>query len=403
MSRFPKDRPHGPLAIVDRLAVPIGATVTALILALDALVLLSPVPPPGALLIALQVIAPLIAVIALVSLAATYQLTHGSDRQRILPVLVTFTVLLACLAASDAYNTYFTAGIWQDIGNWAIDAAALALAVAVAHGVIRHRVIDVSFVVSRTLVYTVLTSLVVGTFALIDFLSGKFLEHLGIAYVLEAGAALAFGVWMNSLHSRVDHFVDRVLFRRRHLAEARLERTGRTLSHAENERFIDEALVIEACDALDLASGAVFRLNDGAFARAFDQGWDDRQVQMLGHDDHLIVNLSAELATIDLLTVRWPRHDVPHGLEHPILAMPFVVRHGLIGFVLYGGHRGGEAIDPDERRTLERLVESATAAYERLRAKALQAEADELRAENARLEHERALLREMLDTFKVSR
>jgi hypothetical protein len=118
-------------------------------------------------------------------------------------------------------------------------------------------VIDLSFAISRTLVYTVLTSILVGTFALIDFASAKLLEHLQIALLLEALAALAFGIWLKALHNRIEGFVDRTLFRTRHTAEARLLRTAKTLAYADSEIFVDEALIIEACDALDLASAAL--------------------------------------------------------------------------------------------------------------------------------------------------
>ena len=40
-----------------------------------------------------------------------------------------------------------------------------------------------------------------------------------LAAVGEVVAAIAIGFWLNGLHGQVDRFVDRVIFRRRHLAE----------------------------------------------------------------------------------------------------------------------------------------------------------------------------------------
>jgi hypothetical protein len=261
-------------------------------------------------------------------------------------------------------------------------------------------VIDLSFAISRTLVYTVLTSILIGTFALIDFASAKLLEHLQIALLLEALAALAFGIWLKALHTRVEAFVDRTLFRTRHSAEARLLRTAKTLAYADSETFVNEALIIEACDALDLASAALFRTRDGSFARVLDQGWSPSNAAALPLDDHLVVNLRAELEPIDLLTVRWPQTNVPAALAQPILAIPLVVRHDLIGFVLYGGHKTGEAIDPDEQKTLAHLAHAAASAFEHIRAKALLTESTTLRAENATLIRERLLLREIVETLR---
>jgi hypothetical protein len=91
---------------------------------------------------------------------------------------------------------------------------------------------------------------------------------------------------------------------------------------------------------------------------------------------------------------------VPAALAQPILAIPLVVRHDLIGFVLYGGHKTGEAIDPDEEKTLANLARDAASAYEHTHAKALLTESTTLRAENATLVRERVLLRDIVDTLK---
>ncbi|HZZ64228.1 MAG TPA: hypothetical protein VFE17_01900, partial [Candidatus Baltobacteraceae bacterium] len=280
--------------------------------------------------------------------------------------------------------------------------AIVALTLAVAHGVLRHRVFDVSFVVSRTVVYTVLTSIIVGAFVAIDFVSSKLIEHLQVAAFFEAASALALGVWLNVLHARIDRFVDRVLFRRRHLAEARLERTAKSLMHAESSQFIDEAAVVEPCDALALASAAVFRQDEGqaTYSRVFAKGWEQTDASRLSADDHLVVHLRAELQAVHLAEIRWPRADLPAGMGQPLFAVPFVVRHEVLGFAVYGGHCGGEAIDPDEQGTLVRLADAAAAAYEYLRAKDLLDESTSLRAQNDVLVHEQALLREMVDALR---
>ncbi len=401
ISRFPKDEPRGVLVHLDRFAVPIGALVTALWLALDVIVVFSSAPPPIWLLFLLtELLTPLIACVVLVALVVSYSLAAGEDRQRILPVLAAFALLAVATTTLALYRFNFTGGFASYFVNFAVAAGQVLVAIAVVHGVVRNRVIDLSFAISRTLVYTILTSILVGTFALIDFASAKLLEHLQIALLLEALAALAFGIWLNALHNRIEAFVDRTLFHARHKAEARLLRTAKTLAYADSEIFVDEALVIEACGALDLASAALFRNRDGSFARVLDEGWSVSNAAALPTDDHLVVNLRAELEPIDLLTVRWPQANVPAALAQPILAIPLVVRHDLIGLVLYGGHKTGEAIDPDEQKTLANLARAAASAYEHIRAKALLTESTTLRAENAMLARERVLLRDIVDTLK---
>ena len=400
MSRFPADRARGGLTVLDRAAIPLGVAISALGLFIVLSTLLSPRPPMGANFAYQYLDKTAIALIALGALVVAFTQTKGSDRQRVIPVLISFAFYVAVLMARNIYSALYTEPIGAGTFSVLAAVATLALAGAVAYGVVRHRVIDVSFVISRTLVYTILTSILVGAFALIDFVSSKMLEHFQFTVLIEAFVALAFGIWLNTLHARIDRFVDKVLFRRRHLAEARLDRTGRALLHAESTQFIDEALVIEACDALALTSAAVFR-RDGSerYVRVLSRGWEQTHLQSVTSEDHLVVNLLGDLQPLNLGDIRWPHEDVPHGIAQALVALPLCVRHELLGFVLYGGHIGGEAIDPDERRTLTRLTDAAAAAYEHVHAKALVSEASELRAEVTLLNREQRLLRETIDTL----
>lgn len=402
MSRFPADRPRGVLAIFDRAAIPLGALTAGIWLFLDFDVLYAGSAPPAWALVAYQYGIPLFfPLAALAALVIAYATSSGSDRHRIVPVLCAFAAFIASAAGVTVYSQLYTDVTGATVTGAISNAAMLALALAVANGVIRHRVVDISFVVSRTVVYTLLTSLIVGAFVLIDFVSSKVLDRLQLAIVLEAGAALAFGFSLNALHSRIDRFIDSVLFRRRHIAEQHLERAGKTLGHAESTAFIDEVLVAEACDALALASAAVFhRTGNGDFTRVQSVGWDESHSTLILHDDHLAVTLLAELEPIDIAAIRRTHANMPAGLAQPLLAIPFAVRHEMLGFALYGGHVGGEAIDPDERRTLVHLAAAAAAAYEHVRARAVSAEATELRAENALLTREGRLLREMVEALR---
>ncbi len=381
-SRFPRNRPPGILVWLDRAAIPVGLMVTALYLYQLFVTALSPAPP---MIVTPDYIVNITLLLAaLAALVINYVASAGSDRQRVVPVLAAFALTVIAGVGFNLVNDVLTNNFIYSIVFPLQALATVLLAAAVLYSVLRHRVFDVSFALSKTVVYTVVTSLVVGIFVLIDFVSSKILADLRFALALEACAALALGIWLNALHSRIDRFVDRVMFRKRHLAEARLERAARTLPHAQACEYIDETLVTEACDALDLASAAVFRRADGRFERMRSNRWDARDATASG-DDPLAVVLRAELETIDLSEIHRAQSDFPAAVAQPLIAIPFAVRHELAGFVLYGGHTGGEAIDPDEQRILTHLAQSAAAAYEYVHATALHDEARQLRTENALL------------------
>jgi hypothetical protein len=381
VSRFPTDAPKGWLRWLDRAAVPAGAIYFAVGAYQLLTILHSPDPPAFAAQFALQFILPaLVLVTALSALVGAAVSARGSTRQRLIPVIATFALWTALWAGSLITASLFTVSFWLAYVPIVGGLSLILFAIATAYGVVRHRVIDVNFIVSRTVVYTLLTAILVGVFTLIDILISRWLESSQLAIVLELGVAVGVGFGLRSMHRRVDLFVDSVLFRRRHVAEQRLGRVSKALPHAKSAPFVDEALVVEPCESLDLASAALFRVDgDGRYKRRLATGWEDGSATSLDPSDHLIVQLEAELEPLPLADVRWPRNDIPSGLYQPLLAVPIVVRHRLVAFALYGGHNGGEALDPDEVRCLDRLAEPAGAAYDHLEAERLREELDSLK------------------------
>lgn len=326
-------------------------------------------------------------VAGLVALAATYFHAAGEDRQRIKWVLFGSAIGLPAFAMAGIFEltSVFPAPPYWVIGL--LLSLNLMVPAALAYAVIKHRVIDVSFVISRAVVYAILTSLLVAAFAFVDWLLGRQLSNSGLAVIAEVGISIAFAFWLNGIHHRVDRFVDSTLFRRRHLAERRLERVAHALPHARTDELVSELLVREPAEALGLASAALFRRSkdEERFVREACVGWQEHCAESIDAADTLAVHLEAEQQPIGIHDVRWDRRDVPAGAARPQLAVPIVVRRQLLGFVVYGGHSNGVALDPDEIRMIGNLMTGASAAYDHLSAEALRQESLALRHETSNL------------------
>jgi GAF domain-containing protein len=380
-SRFPQDRPTGWRTFVDKAIV------------------------PGAVLLALAMMLPL--------LVSTYGRTYWNESQ--LPDVVALTIGLLCfldafahLRAGDRQRLkWVTAGLvifyiaygyeliaaylpgggwptsWSNAG-WTIDVVSgfqIFIPLTVAYAVLKHRVLDVNFVMSRALVYGIVTTLVIGVFGLVDWFFSKLLEQQRVAAVAEVVAALGMGFGINASHRFVDRLIDRMLFKRRHLAEVRLARATAGIQHVTEAGAIDETLTDEPVDALGISSAAVFhRSPDGSFARARAVGWDAGSA-VIAANDSLVQNILGERGLIRLRDVRKPGAALPDGQGAPAIAVPLFVRHELDGFVLYGSHVGGEDFDPVEIGLLERLANAAASTYDHLEAQAAMAEAERLARE----------------------
>ncbi len=394
-SRFPTDRPRGFTRIVDLLGVPAGILVSALLIYGYIAVRVSPAPPAHFATIAeYAVIVPSIA--ALICLIATYATTKGGARSRLAPTIGSFAIFIVAIAL-EQIGSEMTSDPAFVLATALLYALAPALvAASVAYGVVRHRVIDVNFIIGRTLVYTALTVFVVAVFTLIEYLVGKLLEERRLAQIMEVAAAVGIGVSLNYVHGWLDRVLDVVFFRRRHAAEERLAAAARTLPHVETNDLVAGILIDEPCDALELASAAVFRFDGTRYVRQGARAWDGCAAE-LERDDWLVVRLRSELMPTSVSELRWRRTDVPQGEFQPIFAVPIASGHELEGIALYGAHAHGEDLDPDERRSLTALAAAAALAYDTIARQQLRRQLDELGSENRMLREMESRLTALLE------
>jgi len=248
----------------------------------------------------------------------------------------------------------------------------------VTYAIFRERVIDINFVVSRTLAYGLLTTAIVGIFALLDLFLSRTMEAR-FSLPVDIVVALVLGFFFHALRRRIDAGVDRVVFRKRHVAETRLARAAKAVVHVEDAAAIPDYLTRLPVEVLDLTGAALYMRSGTRFALEQDCGWKHAPAQTLSASDPLVAFISAELAPVRI-------GDVPMQTEHadrhdsPVLAIPLVFRRELAGFVLYGAHDDGADLDGDDERALVPLVNNAAITYDHLEAQALREEIARLRS-----------------------
>lgn len=383
-ARFPSGSPTTRWKTwLDRSAIPIGALFAIPNLAWDGAALLRGSSPAGWMSLGSTLAALVLILLAAIAMGQTYLATAPQERQRLQWVIA--GVLMTLVSYAAAWARYWEAAYPLVTSGPLIWISALLYALApfaLAYAIVRQRVFDISFVISRTIVYTVLTASLFALFALIEWLIGRVIEHSGVKFVLLPLAAIGVAFWLESVHAKVEVWIESVFFRRRRAAETRLARVADGLPYAEHADDVEEALVHEPQAALSLISAALFKRDqDGRYVR---------NGEVL--DSPLLLQVQGKHGPLRLH--QFVDSDAEQDDRSPILAVPVFVRSRLEAVALYGAHLNGEDIDPVEVAALKSICVAAGTAYDHLDALRMTRDLAKFRALAERQAREIAVLRE---------
>jgi hypothetical protein len=233
---------------------------------------------------------------------------------------------------------------------------------------LRLRVMDVNFVINRALVFGSLSVAVIAFISLLDWLFSRVISLGRFTVGVELLATIAIGFLLDRINRLVERTVEAVFFRRRRDAESYVRRAAAALPYATDEEAISEGLVQVPVGAMDLAAGALYRRAAGGARFEGVATSAETIVAPPGFaSNHLLVRmlLSGE-KRMWLDEVR--AYLDPANAAIYVLAVPVMVRHELVSFTLYGAHRNGAQLDPEEVVLLEELASEASRAYDHVEA-----------------------------------
>ncbi|MBV8460789.1 MAG: hypothetical protein JOZ28_02985 [Candidatus Eremiobacteraeota bacterium] len=371
--RFPSDTPTGWRKSLDPFVAPAYAIAAGVgVLVELALSHLFPTTAYGLLTRIADVLSVTFFGLGSVCLVTAY-FQQQQERQRIKWLITGLIIGGVSVAISDMLtplypNVNYTGALWQPDDLYVL---TVIVPITVAYAVLRYRVLDVNFFISRALVYATLTSVIVVVFALVDWFVVRRVVATNLGLIAEIVTAILIGFWLNALHQRIDTMTDRVFFRRRFEAEQCLSRIASALPYVTAQDALNEFLVSDPAGALDLASAALFlRATGGSYQLQKALGWHTG-VTTLDANDVMILHLASQRGALRVAEVRWPLPGLPQDAAHPVLALPISVRGQLVGTTFYGAHKNGADLDPDEIGAIEKLAPAAAAAYDHLEAEAM--------------------------------
>lgn len=161
----------------------------------------------GLLFFALTVV--ILFTLSIINLFKKYKASFGIYKNQI-------KYLLLGLIISITFGSYFNL-VMPLLGNYQFVVlgpnAAIILNVALAYSIIRHRLLDIRLVITRSLLYGLLVSLVALSFTFITFLSAQFFADTPSSkYIIAFGVALLIVFGLDPLKRLLSKITDRFFF-----------------------------------------------------------------------------------------------------------------------------------------------------------------------------------------------
>jgi hypothetical protein len=293
--------------------------------------------PTGATAMAAVLVA-----LAVLTLLAGYARAAPASRRRMRWVLTSTGLLMGSLAATLLVRPSPTEQpVLFAIFNTGLPGLAV---LGYLYAILRTRVVEVTFVIDRALVFSVTTALLFGMFSLLEQTVHRFALGEEVGWLVQALGAVVVAAALRALHRLLDRGLERVFFHRLRTMVSALRRCAVESAFFESQdallsRVLKQLLVPCAAVSIYERNGAVYRRR---VAQA--EGWPEA----MDRDDRLFVVLRVERSVLDL-----------KGLESAAgadgLAFPMTVGQLLTGAVICK-LREGEQLDGDVRAAIAELA-----------------------------------------------
>jgi hypothetical protein len=303
----------------------------------------------------------LVAALVVVTLVVAYVQGAPSERERRRWVFLMLGVGLAAVAIDIGLTTAIGYSRVVDI------TALIAIGIVpfgLAYAILRHRVLDVGFILNRAVVYGAVSAIVVGVFVIVETLASTYLQQYSRAgsIALQLSVALVLGFSIRFIHARVDRIVDQVLFRQRHLDEAAIVDFTHDAHYITNANALLQRCVQTVVRHAHVACAGIWlRRTDGSFAPQYSTF---ARSALIDENDPALVAMRARRVVADLVSM----NSALPGL----LAFPMVVRGELSGALVCGAKEQGESFAPDEMAALRELATAVGLALDALRIRELE-------------------------------
>jgi hypothetical protein len=295
-----------------------------------------------------------------IAFVAAFVRAQGADRQRTGWIVCAFAVAGAGRIASE----HFFPAHLNVLENGALLSLSIIPVIVVWVEVVKHHFFDIDFVVSRALVYTAITAVVIGIMGSSEEIATYvFYNNTELAYGLIIAISLVIGSSFGHVNEFLGRIVDRLMFRERRAQRVALERVAVNLLDADDTEVLWQVLMHDIPSILDLSfSGIMTRTPEGGFQLAHQWQWPPECVNALSPDHALTRDIDKTRGILPQDAVRSTMIKSLFPNDRLTYAAPLYFDRAVTAIVLYGHSISGLDIDPEERAVLVRVMANASIA-----------------------------------------
>lgn len=292
--------------------------------------------------------------VPVVMLYAGYRDAAAAERQRLRWMMVSGLLWFCGILLQ---NTPFLGELWSNlVSNFVMIVSLLGF----LYAVLRLRVVDISVVIDRALVYGAMTTLVVGVVAALNSLALRETLVPGAGFALQVLVPLALGIVLGRLRKYLDRLVEQVFFRGKYLAEKALKTFARRVGYMEDSNALLDAAAAEIKKQVGTPGLAIYSAESGGYRRQREAG-EGGFPEQLSNDDPAFVALRADQEAVDL-------EQLGSQLGEDGCVFPMLVLGKLRG-ALVCRNRPGEHFSSDEKQLLTQVTREVAGAWRILRAR----------------------------------
>ncbi len=283
-----------------------------------------------------------------------------------------FLVVMFILAGTMSNLFYPLSQFPTDVGFNIISAFLIAIAI------LRHRLLDISFVVRKGLLYSIPTVVIGASYYLVILLALYIFPPKGIQiFLLSLTLAVIMALVMQPVRDKAQSWIDRLFFREKYDARLMLQRVSQTAAYVLDLDKLTHMLLAEVTSTLHIGKAAFFLKHQETdefyliahvgFKMAPAMRWDKSHpiVQVLTGLDHPLTR--HDLSVNPQFQALWEEERsalIRMGAE---LLIPLKVQDELVGIFILGPKLSEETYTEDDELLLMTLANQTAVSIENAR------------------------------------